>query len=77
MGKWGKVKVIYISLFCRILFGGICCWDLKNVVILEYGLKLGFEEGSELVSSDNSFKDNIDDNFEGKGTVSGIKEGNR
>ena len=47
----------------------------ENVVLVEYGLKLGCEEGKELVSLDSPFEGEIYDNFEGGNTVSGIKYG--
>ena len=66
MGNWGKVTVMKIWMFCRMLLGRICCKDLKNVVVVEYGIKLGGEKGVELVSSYSYFEDTIDGNFEGK-----------
>ena len=50
MGKWGKVTVMKIWLFCRILLGRICCRVMKNVVIVEYGIKLGGENVEYFVS---------------------------
>ena len=50
MDKWGKVKVMQIWLFCRMLLGRICCRVMKNVVIVEYGLKLGCEKLEDLAS---------------------------
>ena len=59
------------------LLGMICCRYLKNVVVVEDGLKLGGEDLAELVSSDIYFEGEIGDKFEGKKTVSGIKYGKR
>ena len=59
------------------LFGGICCRDLKNVVVVEYGLKLGGDKGSDLMYLYSSFEGSVDDNIEGKKTVFGIKYGMR
>ena len=61
--------------FCKILFESICCRVLKNVVVVEDGLKLGGEKVADIVSSYFSFEGDIDDNFEGVKTVSGIKYG--
>ena len=44
-------------------FERTCCRDLKNVVLVEYGIKLGSEKGAHLVSSSSSFEGDIDDNF--------------
>ena len=44
------------------LFERICCRDLKNVVLVEYVIKLGGEKGAHLVSSSSSFGGDIDDN---------------
>ena len=77
MGKWGKVTVMKIWMFCGMLLGRICCRDLKNVVVVEDGIKLGGEKIEDLVSSYSSFGGDIVDNFEEKNTVSGIKYGKR
>ena len=74
MGKWGKVIVMYIWLFCMMLFGSICCKDMRNVVVVEDGLKTGGEEVADLVSSYSSFECEIGNNIELKSTVSGIKD---
>ena len=46
--------------------GGYAVEFWKNLVVVEYGLKIGGEEGEEIVSSDISFEGNIDGNVEGK-----------
>ena len=61
---------------CIMAFGKILCRYLKNIVVVEDGIKLGGEEIVDIASSDCSFKCDIDDNFEGKRTVS-EKDGNR
>ena len=48
------------------LFGRIFCRVLKYVVVVEYGLKIGGEEESELVYLDSPFEGDIDENFEWK-----------
>ena len=50
---------------------------MKNIVVVDYGIKLGGEKGAELVSSDSYFGGYIDDNFEEDNTVYGIKYGKR
>ena len=50
-------------MFCKMLFERICCRDLKNVVLVEYGIKLGSDKVAHLVSSYSSFEVDIDDNF--------------
>ena len=57
--------------------GRILCRVLKNAAVVEHGLKFYGEEGSELVSSYSSFEVEINDNFEGEWTMSGIKHGKR
>ena len=52
-------------MFCRIFLGRIFCRALKNEVVVEDGLKIVGEKGSELVSSDSSFGGEIDGKFEG------------
>ena len=64
-------------MFCRMMFGGICCRALKNIVVVEDGLKIGGEEGSGLEYSDSSFEGNINGIFEGKRTMSEIIYRNR
>ena len=49
----------------------------ENVVVVEYGIKLGGEKGEELVFSESYFKCDIDDNFQGKSNVYGINDGKR
>ena len=49
----------------------------KNVVVVEYGLKLRGEKGEQLVSSYSYFGGETDDKFKGGKTVSGIKYGKR
>ena len=49
-----------VWIFCRILPGRICCRVLKNLVVVEDELKLGYEKGAELVSSDSYFEGDID-----------------
>ena len=55
----------------------ICYRVLNYVVVVEYGLKLGGEKVADIVSSYFSFEGDIDDNFEGVKTVSGMKKGKR
>ena len=57
--------------------GSICCRPLENIAVVEYVLKLGCEEGAELVSSDISIEGEIDENLEVKvyGTDDGIRQG--
>ena len=45
------------------LFERICCRDLKNVVVVQDGIKLGGEKGIYLVSSYSYFECDIDDNI--------------
>ena len=47
----------------------------KILVVVEDGLKLGGEKGEDLVLSYFYFEGDIDDNFDGGKTVSGIKYG--
>ena len=49
---------------CIMLLVIICCRVMKNVVVVEYGINLGGETVSELVSSDSSFEGCIDDKLE-------------
>ena len=37
--------------------------DLKNLVVVKDGLKLGVEEGADLVSSDSSFEVDTNEEF--------------
>ena len=60
-------------MFCITLFGRILCRFLKYIGVVEYVLKLGGEEGSELVSLYIPFEGDIDENVECKNTVYGIK----
>ena len=46
---------------------------MKNVVVVEGGIKLGGEERKELVSSDTYFHGGTNENIEGESTVYGIK----
>ena len=48
---------------------------MKNLVVVEDGIKLGGEEGAEMVSSYRYFEGDIDENIEGKRTMSGIQDG--
>ena len=57
------------------LFGRICCRDMKKTYVVEDGLKLGGEEGEDLVPPDIPFADDIDENIEGERTVSGREYG--
>ena len=57
------------------LFGRICCRDMRNIYVVEYGLKLVGEEGEDLVSPDCPFEGDADDNIEVKRTVSRIEVG--
>ena len=45
------------------LLGSIFCRDLKNVVVVEGGLKLEVDKGAELVSSYSCFECDINDKF--------------
>ena len=58
-------------------FGRMCCRDMKNVVVVEDGIKLWGNKVSAVVSSDISFERCIDGSFEGGNTLSGIKYGKR
>ena len=49
----------------------------KTVVVVDDGLKLGGEKGSELVSSDSVFEVEIYDKLGVINTVYGIKDGNK
>ena len=55
-------------------FGRICCRALKNVAVIEDGIKLRGEEVADLVSSDSYFEGDIDGNIERKGKVSGTED---
>ena len=55
-------------------FGKIRCRALKNVAVVEDGLKLRGEEVADLVSSDSYFEGDIDDNIYRKGKVSGTDD---
>ena len=66
--------MMQIWLFCIILLGGICCRVMKILVLFEDGLKLGYEKGAALLSSDSSFEDDIDNKLDGKKIVYGIKD---
>ena len=41
------------------MFGRICCRGLKNVVVVEDGIKLGGDDGADMVSLGTSFKVNL------------------
>ena len=58
-------------------FGRMCCRDMKNVVVVEDGIKLWGNKVAAFVSSDISFERCIGDSFEGGNTASGIKYGKR
>ena len=77
MGKWSKVTVMQIWLFCRMLLGRICYRVMIKRVIVEYGLKLGGDKVEDIVYSRIYFEGGIDEKLEGGGTVSGINNGNR
>ena len=47
------------------LFGRIYCQALKNVDVVEDGIKLGGDKGSYMVYSDRSLEGGCDDNLEG------------
>ena len=65
-----------IWLLCIIFLGRIYSRVLKNVVVVEYGLNIGVEKISEIVSSNSFFEYTIDDKLEGGGgCVFGIKYG--
>ena len=49
------------------MFGRICCRDLKNVVVVEDGIKLGGDDGADMVSLGTSFKVNLMKILRGKG----------
>ena len=60
MGEWGKVTVLQICLFFIMLLGSICCMVLKNVVVVEGGLKLWGKNIANLVSPYTYFKGDLD-----------------
>ena len=56
---------MYIWLVCRMYKGRVFCRPMKNVAVVEGGIKLGDDKGSDLFYSDNSLEGGCDDNLEG------------
>ena len=42
MDKWGKITVMLIWLFCRMFLGRIYCRVLKDIVVVEDGINIGW-----------------------------------